>query len=326
MRVAFMGTPEFACAPLERLLQSPHEVRFVVTQPSRPKGRGQRPADPPVKRLAETRGVRVFQPEDPKDPTLPRLIRDEGVDVLVVAAYGRLLPEDVLSAPRLGCLNVHPSLLPEYRGAAPVQRALMDGRLETGVTIMKMVREMDAGPLVAQQSLPIHDDDDALSLSNALSVIGADLLLRVLDDAERSGAIEGVEQDAARATYAPRIRKEEGEIDWRETSHKLMFRLRALTPWPGLYTVIAGRRAQILQAEPIEPDEARRWGAREHWAPGVVTALVKDYGFTVRTGDGHWLLRRIKVEGRAAVDAAAFVRGTRLVVGRRLAEAPDVKS
>jgi len=313
-----MGTPEFAVPTLERLLDSRHEVKLVITQPSRPKGRGMKVADPPVKVLADSRGIPVLQPSKLIKEGIAEKIRETGADVGVVVAYGRILPESVIESTRLGWLNVHASLLPEYRGAAPIQRALMDGRLETGVTIMKLVAELDSGPIISQQSMEIHEDDDALSVANYLSVLGADLLMRALDEIERDGVIEGEEQNHEQATYAPMITKEEGTIDWNEPSVQIMFKLRGLTPWPGLFTSLSGKRLRIIQAEPLDEEEAEHVGATNELKPGTVSGIMKGFGFVVKTGDGHLLIHNLQLEGKTPVDGDAFLNGFPMKVGQKL--------
>ncbi len=313
-----MGTPDFAVPALDRLLASRHEVCLVVTQPSKPKGRGRKIADPPIKTLAGGRGIPVLQPVSLKKEPLEDKIKESGIDAIVIVAYGKILPESLLNAPRLGCLNIHASLLPKYRGAAPIQRALMDGQMETGVTIMKVVPQLDAGPIIAQERVEIHDDDDALSLANVLSVVGADLLLRVLDDIEREGVIEGEAQDETEATYAAMISKSDGEIPWKATSHEIMFRLRALSPWPGLFTTLDGKRLRVHQAEPMSEDEAEKIGADDALAPGSVSGFLKEFGFAIRTGDGHLLIRQLQLEGKQATEADAFLHGHPLKIGTKL--------
>jgi methionyl-tRNA formyltransferase len=325
MILAFMGTPDFAIPTLGRLIESRHEIALVVTQPSKPKGRGRKIADPPVKLLADESGLRVIQPASLKREPIDDLIRELRIDVIVVVAYGKLLPAALLAAPRLGCLNVHASLLPEYRGAAPIQRALMEGRLETGVTIMQVALELDAGPIVAQQRVEIHEDDDALSLANMLSVLGADLLLRVLDEVERVGRIEGTPQDEALVTYAPPLKKSEGQIDWRLDSEAIVFRLRGLTPWPGLFAGVGGGRARIVRAEPLDRAQIDGLDLDLLRPPGSVGAVLPDRGFAVRTGDGYLLVTRLQPDGKSEMSAAEFMRGRRLAVGRPLDEAPSSK-
>lgn len=320
MKIAFMGTPEFAVPVLQRLIESRHDVCLVVTQPSKRKGRGQLMADPPVKTLAEEHGIEVLQPASLRKNPLVEEIQEREIDVMIVAAYGKLLPIETLNAPKFGCINVHGSLLPEYRGAAPIQRALIDGKRETGVTIMQMALEMDAGPLMAHQTVEIHDDDDARSISAILSCMGAELLLRVLDDVEERGEVEGEPQDESQATYADKITKEEGRIDWELPSVDIMCRLRGLTPWPGLYTSLGKKSLRILSAEPIGPNEAAHQKLSEDLPPGSVSGFIEGFGIAVRTGDGHLLVQEIQAEGKQAMSAGDFQRGARLEVGRKFGE------
>ncbi|MCE5229584.1 methionyl-tRNA formyltransferase [bacterium] len=321
MKIVFFGTPEFALPALERLLHSKHEVAFVVTQPDRPKGRGQKVIPSPVKELAQRHGVEVIEPVKLKAEGVAEKIRAAGADIAVVAAYGRILPAEILSAPRLGCINIHPSLLPEYRGPAPIQRAILDGRDETGVSLMMLVEEMDAGPIVAQQTVEILGDDDARSLTDMTGVIGADMLLRVLDEADSTKAIEAEPQNDEEATYAPPLEKHEGLIMWADPTERIMYRLRAMTPWPGAYTYINGERMLIItQAEPLWDTEAEELGEQNKALPGAVTSLKPGFGFTVKTGDGHLLVTAVKPEGRKPMDAHAFVIGRGINVGDKLGE------
>lgn len=325
MKIAYMGTPDFAVPTLQRLIESPHDVNLVVTQPSKPRGRGQKTTDSPVKVLAEQHGIDVLQPVSLKREPLEEEIRRRGIDVIVVAAYGKLLPQSLLDAPKIGCINIHASLLPAYRGAAPIQRALMKGDLETGVTIMEMVAELDAGPMLAQQRVQIEEDDDALSLTNMLSVLGADMLMGVLADVERKGKIEGESQDDDLATYAPMISKEEGWIDWSLPTVDLMCRLRALTPWPGFFTTVRGKRLRVIQAEPLTTEEAAVHVKDPDADPGVIVGFMKGFGPIVRTGTGFLLLLRVQLEGKAQMTASDFMRGFKLEIGQRLGM-PSAKS
>ncbi len=318
MKLAYMGTPDFAVPPLLRLIESDHEVDLVITQPSKPKGRGRKLIDPPVKVLADEHHIDVLQPVSLKREPLDEEIRRRGIDVIVVAAYGKILPQSLLDAPKIGCINIHASLLPAYRGAAPIQRAIMAGELETGVTLMKMVFKLDAGPMLAQQRVPIEDDDDALSLTNLLSVLGADMLLRVLEDVEREGKIEGDPQDEALATYAPMIDKEEGWVDWSLSTLELMYRLRGLTPWPGFYTTVNNKRLRLVQAEPLlEGDDDLNLKEIDK-EPGTIIGFMPGCGPVVQTGTGFLLITRLQLEGKVEMDAAAFMRGYALSVGQRL--------
>lgn len=319
MKIVFFGTPEFALPALERLIESKHEVALVVTQPDRPKGRGQKLVASPVKEMAIEHGVEVIEPVKLRAEGVAEKIREIGADLAVVAAYGRILPVEVLQATRLGCINIHPSMLPEYRGPAPIQRAILDGRDETGVSLMMLVEEMDAGPIVAQQTVEILGDDDARSLTDMTGVLGADMLLRVIDEAEKTGAIDAEPQDDSEATYAPPLTKEEGLIPWTDPTNRIMYRLRALTPWPGAFTYIAGERLLIItQAEPLWENEAEELGEANKALPGTVTSLKPGFGFTVKTGDGHLLVTAVKPEGRKPMDAHAFVIGRGINEGDKL--------
>lgn len=319
MKLAFMGTPDFAVPVLHRLIESPHEVCLVVTQASKPQGRGRKVADPPVKTLAEEHGVQVVQPRNLRKEPIDDLIRELKIDLIIVAAYGKILSASLLDSPKIGCLNVHASLLPEYRGAAPIQRAIIDGRHNTGVTIMDMVVDLDAGPMLAQRSVEIHDDDNAQSLSDMLAVVGADLLLRVLDEVEKTGKIEGEPQDEDKITYAERITKEEGWINWDEPSIALMYRLRGMTPWPGLFTSVGQKRLRIVQAELLnEESPGRPDDLDDSLDPGCVAGFDPAFGFIVRTGDGYLLVTKVQLEGKKEMEVPAFLRGMKIPMGERL--------
>jgi methionyl-tRNA formyltransferase len=325
MKIVFMGTPEFALPALQRLIESRHEVVLVITQPDRPKGRGKKVEASAVRAVAEKHGLPVIVPEKLRKEDVAGQIRATGAEACVVAAYGRILPDEVLEATRLGCLNIHPSLLPAYRGAAPMQRCLLEGITETGVTIMRLVSEMDAGPIVSQQRVEILPDDDARSLSDLCSVLGADMLLRVLDEAERTGRIDAVEQDHTQATYAPPIAKAEGLIPWTDRAEAIIFRLRALTPWPGAYTFIDGeRQLTIAQAEPWEEHGAP--DAEKGPKPGTVISLEKGRGFVVQAGDMGLLVTRVKPEGKGEMEAYAFVVGRGVKEGDVLGAGKSMKS
>lgn len=320
MKIIFMGTPEFALPALQRLVDSKHEVVLVLTQPDRPKGRGRKVEASPVKALAEERGLRVLTPARlRRDPEALIAIRDAKADLSVVAAYGQILPREVLDATRLGCINIHPSRLPEYRGAAPIQRCLLDGNSDTAVTLIMLTEELDAGPIVAQQEVEILPDDDALSLSHMLAVMGADMLLRVIDEAGQTGRIEALPQNEELVTYAPMITKEEGLIPWTDPTERIMHRLRAMTPWPGAYTFIEGKRQLgIAQGEPLWSNEAEELGEMNQAAPGTVTSLKKGFGFTVKTGSGHLLVTAVQPEGKRRMDAAEYIVGRNIEPGKKL--------
>src|SRR5258705_3362174 len=244
MVVVFFGTPQFAVPTLRRLLDSTHSVAGVITQPDRPRGRGQKITHAPVKALALERGIPVYQPDRLKPPEVADRLRAWQADLGVVAAYGRIIPEHLLTIPRFSMINVHASLLPKYRGAAPVHRAVINGDSQTGVTIMRVVKELDAGGMFAKATRPIGPDETSDVVEGALADIGAGVLIGVLDQIAEGTAHEEPQDDAS-ATYAPRLTKEEGLIDWSNPSLEIHNRVRGLYPWPHAYTFLNGARLII---------------------------------------------------------------------------------
>jgi len=305
LRIAFAGTPDFAVPSLRALLASPHELTAVITQPDRPAGRGRRLTPPPVKVVAAEAGVPVIQPE--------RLTRGEleaaagPIDVLVVVAFGQILPADVLACPRLGAVNVHASLLPRWRGAAPIARALLAGDAETGVSIMRMTPGLDAGPVLATARTPIGPGDTAASLHDRLASLGADALVATLEDlpAQLESAQE---QNAAAVTFAPKLSRAEARIDWSQPAAVLARAVRAFHPWPAAWTEFAGDALRIHRAEAL-PKPADQ-------APGTILAAGAD-GIDVATGDGILRLHEVQMAGRRALAAADFANA-RPLVGERL--------
>jgi methionyl-tRNA formyltransferase len=294
--LAFMGTPVFAAAILNDLLAAGHRVQAVYTQPPRPAGRGHRPHPSPVQLLAVERGLPVRHP-----PTLRRedeqaAFRELDVDAAVVAAYGLILPPGILAAPRLGCLNVHASLLPRWRGAAPVQRALLAGDRVTGIAIMQMEEGLDTGPILLQEQLSIDRDATAVGLSAELAVLGGRLMLAALDGIAQ-GRLVPRPQPQEGATYAPKIRSNEGLLDWRLGTIELERRVRALDPWPGAFFECRGERIRVHAAIDL-PGPA-----------GGVPGTVLDDRLTVACGEGVLRLLRLQRPGRAPLEAPAFLRG-----------------
>jgi methionyl-tRNA formyltransferase len=274
-RLVFFGTPGFSVATLEQLLASRHHVVAVVTQPDRPSGRGQQLTDSPVKARARLAGVPVLQPATLKDGEFVSRLKGFTADLGIVVAYGKILPEPVIAAPRLGMLNVHASLLPRYRGAAPVHRAVIAGERETGVTIMRVVKALDAGPMLAKGYRPIDDNETSEEVERDLSTLGASLLLWTLDRVADGSAVE-VAQDEAEATYAARLTREDGVIEWSRPALQIHNLIRGLHPWPHAHSYLRGQRVIFLRSEPSEdPSPA---------PPGVVaTARGSDFG--ISTGD-----------------------------------------
>lgn len=310
MNVVFFGTPDFAAPALGRLIESPHRVAAVVTRPDRPRGRGRRLAPPPVKEIAEANGTPVLQPERPRGDAFLAELRALKPDVAVVAAYGSLLPDPVLAVPRLGVMNVHPSLLPKYRGAAPVQRAVIAGETTTGVTIMRLVREMDAGPMLARRTRRIAPDETAADVEADLARLGADLLLEVVRDLETGAAAERP-QDHGAATFAPRLSREDGDVDWRAPAAAVHNLVRGLHPWPHARGVLDGARYVIHRTA------IAAHGRPRPPAPGTIVEAAGDR-LLVATGDGGAVaILEIQPEGRRRLAARAFLAGHRWSPGQR---------
>jgi methionyl-tRNA formyltransferase len=302
MRIVFMGTPAFAVPALDALVGGGHEVLAVVAQPDRPAGRGQALREPATKGWARGRGIPVLQPEKIRDGRLAAELGALGPDALVVAAYGRILGTDLLRLAPYGALNVHGSLLPRWRGAAPIQWSVANGDAETGVTIMQMDAGLDTGDILLQRALAIGADEGAEALAMRLAAVGGEALLVALEGLAR-GSLVPVRQDPAQATLARILEKEDGRIDWSRPAATIAARLRGFTPWPGGFTVHEGRTVKILTASPVQdPGEG---------APGSALRVV-GRGLLVTCGAGTALLvTRVQPEGRPAQDALAFLNGLR---------------
>ncbi len=310
VNIVFYGTPDFAVPALTGLLESPHRVAAVVTQPDRRRGRGQRLAPPPVKRIAAANDTRILQPDRPAGEAFLAALTALEPDLAVVAAYGRMLPDAVLAVPRLGTINIHPSLLPKYRGAAPVQRAVIAGETETGVSIMRLVREMDAGPVFARRTRPIAPHETSAALETDLARIGAELLLEVVRDLEVGTAVEQP-QDHAAATFARRLTREDGEIDWRASAPAIHNLVRGLHPWPHASSVLGGARYLIHRTAVASPAQPRPP------APGTVVEASGDR-LHVSTGHGGTVgILEIQPEGRRRIETRAFLAGRRWSPGLR---------
>lgn len=308
MRIVFLGSGEFAIPCFESLLASGHQVAALVTQPDRAKGRGRQLAPPPLKPVAEARGVKVLQPPRIKAPAAQAALLDLAPELQVVVAYGQILPRSVIDVPRRGTVNVHASLLPRYRGAAPIQWAIVNGERETGVTTMLIDEGLDTGPTLLSRATPIGPEETAGELESRLARLGAEVLLETIRGLGE-GTLTPVPQDHARATLAPLIRKEDGRIDWTRRADELARRVRGFHPWPGTSTTFEARTLKVLRARPVEA------GAGD---PGTVVALGRD-GIVVACGEGTRLrLLELQPEGRRPMAAAAFAAGARLRPGSRL--------
>jgi methionyl-tRNA formyltransferase len=310
MVIVFFGTPQFAVPTLQRLLDSTHTVAGVVTQPDRPRGRGHRVTDAPVKALAVERLIPVMQPDRLKPPDVADAMRAWQPDLGVVAAYGRIIPEHLLAIPRLGMINVHASLLPRYRGAAPVHRAVIDGESETGITIMRIVKELDAGAMFARATRPIGPDETSDVVEAALAELGANLLARVVEQIA-AGTAREEPQDPTRATYAPRLTKEEGLIDWSQPSSGIHNRVRGLYPWPHAYTFVDGARLIVLRSrvDPADLEGPRDNEDKAPALPGTIVGVTRD-AIHVATGEGGQLaIVEVQPEGRRPMLVRDFLAG-----------------
>jgi len=310
MRLVFLGTPEFALPSLERLLAGPDDVVGVYTQPDRPAGRGRAPSASPVKRFALAHGLPVYQPERLRRPEAIEQLRALLPDCLIVAAYGQILPQAVLDLPKHGALNLHPSLLPRHRGAAPVAGAILAGDEITGVTLMLVDAGLDTGPIVAQATLPVAPDDTTATLTAKLALLAADLLVMSLPH-WFAGRLTPSPQDQAQMTLTRQLTIEDRTLDWRQPASILERRVRALQPWPEATTTWQGRLLKVLQAI-VLPHQAGE--------PGLVVAPepAGPVPVGIVTGEGVLGLLRVQMEGRRAMAAEEFLRGARGFVGARL--------
>ncbi len=305
-----MGTPDFAVESLNALVKAGHEVAAVITQPDRPKGRGNKVAFPEVKTRALELNLPVHQPASVKDDAFLELLKGYAPDVIVVVAFGRILPQSVLELPPYGCINVHGSLLPKYRGAAPIQRAVLDGCKESGVTIMQMDIGMDTGDMLLQGSLPITDEDNTGTMFEKLAVLGGELLIQTLDGLKQ-GTIQPVKQNEAEATHAARILKEDEVIDWKKPADELFCQVRGLAPAPGAYTVWNGQRLKIWKSRVSEKETGK--------TPGTLVEIGKDY-LLVQTGKGCLEVLELQPAGKKAMPAKAFCNGTGVETGLQFGE------
>ncbi len=307
MRVVFMGTPEFAIPPLEQLILNQYQVVAVYTQPDKPAGRGRSLVAPPLKRAALGWKLPVVQPASLRRPEAVAQLADLHPDVIVVAAFGQILPQAVLDIPSRGCINIHPSLLPRFRGISPVASAILAGDEFTGVSVMLMDRGLDTGPVLARAQIPVLASDTTGSLTVKLSRIGAQLLREVLPRWS-GGELTLQPQDEAKATYSGSVAKEEGEIDWHLPAVDIWRRVRAFYPWPGCYTSWQGRQLKVIEAVPL-------LGEADLEAGRVVATGRPEVAFGIGTGDGLLGVRQVQLQGKRAMSATEFLRGQRQFVG-----------
>ncbi len=306
MKLIFAGTPDFALGALSALLASRHALGLVLTQPDRPSGRGLKPHPSPVKRFALDHGIPIAQPASLKEAEAQDALRAVGADLMVVVAYGLILPPSVLAIPRLGAINIHASLLPRWRGAAPIQRALLAGDRETGVCIMQMETGLDTGPVLLSESIPIRDEDNARTLHDRLADLGARLVLQALDDLERSAAVLR-RQPAEGATYAAKLDRAEARIDWTRPALEIWRKVRAFNPRPGAAARLREEELKIWQGAP----------APHSGIPGVVLEATPQ-GIVVACGEASLRIEELQRAGGRRLSPAEFLHGHPLVPGERL--------
>lgn len=299
MRILFMGTPEFAVSSLKRLVEDGHEICGVITQPDKPKNRGHKLQPTPVKEYALTKELDVFQPQKARDGEAMGIVERLAPELIVVAAYGKILPEELLNYPKYGSINVHSSLLPAYRGAAPINWAILDGLTETGVTIMYMAKELDAGDIILQKSTPIGENEDAQALTQRLAELGAEALSETVAALEQ-GTARRVPQDHSKQSYASMLSREMSPIDWNRSARAIHCQVRGLIPWPCASAELAGTKFKVYQT---------RLGGHTERAPGTILSAGKA-GIEVACGDGCSLvITELQAEGGKRMAAAAYLLG-----------------
>lgn len=301
MRILFMGTPDFAVASLKRLVEDGHELCGVFTQPDKPKNRGHKLTPSPVKEYALSQGLEVYQPLKMRDGEAFSIVEKLAPELIVVAAYGKILPEDILNFPQYGSINVHSSLLPKYRGAAPINWAILDGETETGVSIMYMAKELDAGDVILQKTTPIDPREDALTLTMRLAELGAEALSETVE-ALKNGTAVRTPQDHSKMTYASMLTKDMSPVDWTRSAHAISCQIRGLIPWPCATT-------DVISGEPMKLYAAEETGADTSAQPGTIVAAGKA-GIDIACGDGKVLrLTEIQAQGGKRMTAAAYLLG-----------------
>ena len=315
MRVVFMGTPDFAVGTLEALIAEGHEIRAVVTQPDKPQGRGKTLMPTPVKEVALKHEIPVLQPVKVREPEFVEQLRTMEPDVIVVAAFGQIISRDLLELPKYGCINVHASLLPAYRGAAPIQWAVINGDRESGVTIMRMNEGLDTGDMIDKVVVPLAEDETGGSLFEKLSHAGARLCVKVLEDLESGRAVCTPQPEESTTAYAAMITKKMGEICWQRPAEEIEQLIRGLNPWPSAYTYLDNKSLKLWKATVEKAEEET-----ENAVPGQVIRADKN-GLCICTGDGILNVLELQLEGKKRMETAAFLRGYSIEVGSVLGKA-----
>lgn len=318
MKIVFMGTPDFAAGALEALAGTEHEITAVVTQPDKPKGRSKDLLPPPVKQCALKHHIPVMQPKRIKTPEAMAELRKYPADIYIVAAFGQILSQEILDIPRYGCLNIHASLLPKYRGASPIQHVIIDGEKKTGVTIMQMDAGIDTGDMLYRKEIPIADTDNYETLHDKLMILGGEAIVEALSLLEQ-GKLTPEKQDDSLSCYAPMIEKGMGKMDFTGKAAELDRLIRGLTPWPGSFTVCRGRQLKIWRAEAVPVDGVAAGGGSPAAVPGEILRVDKD-SITVMTGDGALKICELQLEGKKRMTTHDFLLGVKLQPGEMLGE------
>lgn len=318
MKVVYMGTPDFAVGPLEAMIQDGVEVVLVVTQPDRPKGRSDKLIPSPVKEVALKYNIPVFQPEKIKRPEAVEELRKYPADIFVVAAFGQILSQEILDMPRLGCINIHASLLPHLRGASPIQQSILLGDKESGVTIMQMEAGLDTGDILYQESLELAKDETGGSLFDKLAKLGSEMIVKVLPMIE-AGELTPVVQDEAKADYAGMLTKSMGKIDFSQSALAIDRQVRGMNPWPGAYSFLNGKQIKIWHCGAVStlPDDPYRDEKVDKDEPGTVIEVLKD-AFYIRTGDGILRVDEVQLEGKKRMQVKDFLLGQKVLVSDKL--------
>ena len=303
MKILFMGTPDFAVPSLESLWSAGHEIVGVFTQPDKPKNRGMKLQAPPVKEFAQEKNIAAHQPEKVKDGKALEIIKSIQPELIVVAAYGRILPKEILDYPKYGCINVHSSLLPKYRGAAPIHWAIVNGETESGVTIMHMAQALDAGDIISQVKTPIDPDETVESLHDRLAVLGADLLVKTIADIE-AGTATRTKQDESKVTFAPMLSRDLSQMDWEKSAKALHDQVRGLTPWPSAAAQIGTQRFKIWKTALTDRQTNK--------TPGTVLEAGDDGIFMACQGGSVLCILELQAEGKRRMTAADYLRGNKL--------------
>ena len=309
MKIIFMGTPDFSVGPLEALIEAGHEILLVVTQPDKKKGRGKEVQFPPVKECALKHGIEVFQPIKIKTEESVKKLKEYDADVFVVVAFGQLLSQEILDMPKYGCVNIHASLLPKYRGAAPIQRVIIDGEKETGVTTMKMDVGLDTGDMMLKEAVVIEEKETGETLHDKLSVVGSSLIVKTLDLLEK-GEITFEKQDDSLSCYAKMLNKELGHIDWQKSAVEIERLIRGLNSWPSAYASFQGKTLKLWEADVRTNEEADS----KIDAPGTVVEVTKEE-IVVACGSGMLVLKELQLEGKKRMTTKEFLLGRSMEIG-----------